>query len=207
MQLHVMLRTCPRPVDYLQATRNSLHAAGFEGYRLCVDLFCQRSSNGNFRTSLSRLVAESDHDDWLLTCEDDIQVATGLHAWLLTTLPTLESQFGPIGVASVYTAESVPKPNAGWNIMLASTKCLGACAIAMTREAAIDFLKVGSKAEHKTRSGESLLEWCYAVGRHWLFHSPSYVQHIGEQSAFHPFGINPDRRAGDFVASVGFSRV
>lgn len=166
---------------------------------LCVDVHRLRGATGNFRESLKRLITQSQQGDWLLTLEDDIQVAVGLYDWLLAELNTLEHRFGPIGVASVYTAASVSKKQTGWNAMSANSRCLGACAIAMPHDAAAHYLCFSSRKAHP---GDSLLEWCYATGRHWLFHSPSYVQHIGVQSSLHDFGITPDREANDFVQHV-----
>lgn len=78
----------------------------------------------------------------------------------------------------------------------------GACALLMPRESARKILDNCTHPESRTKTDIHVAETCYRLGLSWWMHTPSFVEHRGEVSSLHDFGINDYRRAGEFCPDV-----
>lgn len=201
----VAVTTAPRKVDYLPQTLASIMAAGFDGVASEDDSAV--GSYRNFKLALAE-TAKSEADACLIF-QDDIQVARGLWDWLLAG--GWPEDPARIGVVSLYTAGPNARATDGWHALdltvtkerpLPWSRAYGALAIMMPKLSAERFLKANWKPESKSKTDLNLGQWCCATGLSWWLHSPSLVQHIGEVSTLHDFGLNDYRVASRFVSDV-----
>ena len=141
--------------------------------------------------------------DRFVVFQDDILVAKGLHDWLEENAPTE-------GVVSLYTAS--PHDGAdGWRRLDLEPKpndpypwhnCLGACAILWNKDAAEKILEQPPPVR-TDRLGGWIGDFCYHNDIPFWVHSPSLVQHIGEESVRAGAPLTTDRQAKRFCEDVG----
>ena len=215
--------TCQRKVSYLNQTLRSIRAAGFGEIHVYADgnplplMTTTRCNNVVWQTNHTAvrlgpkptfkqlLWILAHHDEpWIVIFEDDVQVARGLRGWLEENIPQE-------GVVSLYTSSAhdgddgwqqvhlTPSPDQPWPWR----NCLGACALAMRQETALDYLANDPQQERTDRGGASLGEYCYRNDLPFWVHNPSLVQHVGEVSAFRDsFPFTDQRRAARFCEDV-----
>lgn len=183
------ITTCKRQgVDYLPATLESLHSAGFDP-QIVQDAELA-GSWPTLRRALAGLLERS--GDALAVFQDDILIAKGCREWLEGQLwPSPEEK---IGVVSLYTA-SVNHLRDGWFTAddLPVWRPWGACALVFTRHFAQRVLYDPTNRAFLSGSDTSIGTACRRDGLKWWMHSPSMVDHVGAISAVNPFAVKLDK--------------
>lgn len=222
MKVACAITTAPRRVDYLPKAIESIEESGFLASLISSDgrwgaptdlplIVGERLGPlGNFRQALRLLLNSETLADLFLVFQDDIFVTRDLAQHLIWP-----SDRESIGCISLYSSGRQGFGD-GWrevdlqptdvNPVPWHTGCLGACALAMPKHAARRFLRDNPWPERTDKIGATVGEWCYSSGLSFVVHHPSYVQHVGDVSCLHEFGINPDRQAGEFLDTAsGFA--
>ena len=167
--------TCPRDTPTLKATLDSLERAGWPYAGVLHD----KAKDGCYRTwrKLGTLLCDLPCD-YVLMCEDDLQITTGLRAHL--------EQGMPQGVVSLYTG-AVNHGEPGWNQVTKLPKnCHGALATIWTPDLLKTFLQYDRSGEFRNGTDTLIGMWCRNSGIPYWTHTPSFVRHTGVTSAIDP---------------------
>ena len=186
----------PSRAEYLGDTLDSYWLAGFPESPVIIR--DERPRLGPKPTFKRALWALRDHQ-WALVIQDDVLLAKGLRFWLrqirladaVHSLYCSAAHDGPDGWREVDLTPTAEQPLPWHN-------GLGACALLLPSRVAAAYLEHDPQLERTDRIGASVGEFCHRQGVPFLVHSPSLVQHVGERSCLHGFGITDCRRAARF---------
>lgn len=192
-----LVTTAPRDEIYLHKTLQSLDLAGWSSPVVQVDNGT-RGAWANFRAGLSAVIHYP--WTWLLTCQDDMLIASGLREKLERDI----SQRVPcdIGLLSPYCPSVHQGPDPGWWRLANDDlprKAYGACLYAWPRHSVVRLLAAPPNPNCIHRVDFWCGKFCRDANLGYYYHTPSLAQHIGDQSSIFRDG-NPNteyRQASD----------
>ena len=206
--------TTPRDgADYLPATLDALHCAGFT-----PDVFRDDPATGAypaFKRALRGLVRRLPGMDGYLMFQDDIRVALNLEPWLQANL--WPGRLERIGCCSLYCPTPYDVPTDGWHQldlgpqddgMVPWSKGGGALGYVFPRHAAERFCSINHSPESMNQVDHRVAEWCMEQRLDYWRHSPSFLDHTGEVSTFGVYNgpmtplVLTARRAGRFCPNA-----
>jgi hypothetical protein len=213
-----VVTTCPRVVDYLPGTLQSIRDAGFFGTIVSNDV-AKVGNVANYHFALTRALRMVPRATHVLVLEDDVRLSAGLADWLENRMEFPEPEHG-IGVMSLYCSSVDNQPENGWwRLPMAVTKedqqpwfkTHGALAMLWSRASAGKFLNATPAFRGRSMVDALIGAWCYNAGLSLWTHYPSFVQHVGNASSFSCLPkesdagvpLTPARMADSFVADVG----
>lgn len=207
MHISAAVTTCPREVDYLPQTLESLRAAGFEYPLVIRDGRPTLGPKATFKRALWSLRGA----EWMLIFQDDIMVARGLRSWLEQQHASRWWEEHTPAVLSLYCSAPQDSHDDGWRRLNLEPqtwdaapwmRSLGACALLLHESIATGFLAHDPQQGRADRIGGALGQFCYEKNVPFYVHSPSLVQHIGDVSVRNGVQITAERRAARFCDDV-----
>jgi len=204
--------TAPRPkFQTLHDTLASLQDAGFDPPLVIHDEHqagCYVTWRLAARWALHYHVHQLGFYDFILICEDDIELAAGLRQWL-------QHEFAPPNwlkdrrrfVASLYTARCNHRDVPGWHAADRLPKqASGALALLFPVKVLSDFLADPPHPEWADRTDHAVGLFCREKEIPFLFHSPSLVRHTDpshtNSALVTPGGRIEDRQCEEFAGFI-----
>lgn len=201
--------SAPRPTPTLESTLQSLARAGWPNVVVFRD-GDRRGPLACWKWAVEILLTIDTDINWLLICEDDIEVTPGLRWWLQGI--RLGSCCGNIpedactGVLSLYCQRNrfwFPTATPGWRRFTPSIGC-GALAYVMSRSVAKDILWC---LDHWPKSDSwssgpdhAVAKFCRDFQRPYYIHSPPFIRHTGTTTSLRrPVGDERFRNCHSWV--------
>lgn len=204
--------SAPRNPPTLPATLDSLARAGWTD----AVVFCdweRRGAMWNWRKALESSVhlAAYRKDDWLLICEDDIEVTPGLRHSLWSPRSDNELLFG--SVFSLYCPSYLERTNLNnrpsWQSIVGTNLhgSHGALAYAIavsTAESMLNAIRSFGPRSCGFSGADHFVSWfCREFERPYFFPSPSFVRHTGTHSSLRrPVGDDRFRQCHSWVERI-----
>lgn len=216
--ISTVVMTCPRAVNYLPRTMDSLTAAGFLGVLVSND-HAKSGPVPAYRQAIRKAIQFNPGAEFVLVFQDDIRVSSGLLNWIETS--NLPEPVGGIGCLSLYCSsmERVSSTAPMWfrKPLQKNPHCqrpwelvYGSLAMLWPRESAEQFLIDSFDDGGETKDDWLIGRWCIHRKKSLWVRYPSYVQHIGNASSLSllpkpsdgDVPLLPSRMSDCFVGSV-----
>lgn len=199
------MTTCPLRQQYLELTLHSLEAAGFPTPKIISDgPSIEMPRMGPKSTFKRALHAGVRNRMPFVVVQDDVLVSKGLHGYLE------HGNIPATGILSLYSSAKREPDERGWHRQEFDTSGptppwylgFGACGYLFKPTVAADYLASDYQMQRNDMIGPSLAEFCCKQGIPYWLHSPSFVQHIGEESVRSGIPVTAERKAGNFLENV-----
>ncbi len=193
-RLAIGITTCERKEPTLQASLESIRAAGFENPMVVEDAQ-HRGSWNTFRMTLATMIAKWPSADAFLIFQDDVNVSTNTRDYLHRVLWPDDKN---TGVCSLYCSGIYsPSITTGWERH--HTETYGALALCFTPSSARLFIAQTLPGQQgEARVDLKVGRWCRSAGLSYWIHVPSLVEHTGVTSTISRLKMMRSRRAKKF---------
>ena len=199
----VAVTTAPRPVPTLNRTLASLGRAGFDGVQVFDDAG-RKGAWPNWLLAVQTLLQRHAEADALLLCQDDAVFCRGLREYLDRTLWPDAGERPGVALCSPYCPGPYRRKQSGWHQQKRGWYLVGALCWALPRRAAEAVLRDLGTVRANDRIDARVGKWASETDRSVWYHSPSLVQHVGnENSALGDCLAGDLRRATDFIGENG----